>query len=35
MVERVAGGFLGFAGARFSTLYIALLTLAFTWSPWK
>ncbi|MEU5345972.1 ATP-binding cassette domain-containing protein [Streptomyces sp. NPDC020766] len=26
----VLGAFLGFAGARFSTLYIALLTLAFT-----
>jgi branched-chain amino acid transport system ATP-binding protein len=26
----VLGGFLGFAGARFSTLYIALLTLAFS-----
>ena len=25
----VAGGFLGFAGARFSVLYISLLTLAF------
>ncbi|WTU14051.1 ATP-binding cassette domain-containing protein [Streptomyces sp. NBC_00075] len=26
----VLGGFIGYAGARFSTLYIALLTLAFT-----
>ncbi|MBP2326049.1 ABC-type branched-subunit amino acid transport system ATPase component/ABC-type branched-subunit amino acid transport system permease subunit [Kibdelosporangium banguiense] len=26
----ILGGFLGFAGARFSTLYIALLTLAFS-----
>lgn len=30
VASAVLGGFLGYAGARFSTLYIALLTLAFS-----
>ena len=30
VVAALAGGFLGYAGARFSVLYIALLTLAFS-----
>src|SRR6266536_5278808 len=30
VIAGLAGGFLGFAGARFSVLYIALLTLAFS-----
>ena len=30
VVSALLGGFLGYAGARFSTLYIALLTLAFS-----